>query len=80
MFNKHFGMHCFFYVLGTNAFGVITAQNWKLYGFKTNALLESCKNFAWSPSLCIMLLKCKVKDDDDVKAHYDDPLWGVTFY
>jgi hypothetical protein len=28
-------------------------------------LLESCNFFAWNFSLCIMLLKSKVRDDDN---------------
>jgi hypothetical protein len=36
-----------------------------------NALLESCKKFAWSFSLCILLLESKIKDEKkmlDAKA------------
>jgi hypothetical protein len=29
-----------------------------------NALLESCKTFAWSFSLCILSLESKVRDDN----------------
>ncbi len=26
------------------------------------------------------VVRIQSKDDDDVKTHYNDPLWGVTFY
>jgi hypothetical protein len=54
-----------FFVLGAT-FGITNVWIWSFYAFKMNALLESCKFFAWSSSLCItLLLKFKVIDNDN---------------
>jgi hypothetical protein len=50
-----------FSLLGAT-FGIITTLVWKFYAFKMNALLKSCKLFAWSSSLCIILSKSNVRN------------------